>query len=202
MNLPLAQSSGAPSGPSRFRHVAIVGKYHALGSRDALERIAHFLHEQGCEVAIEQETAQNTGLNHHQVLDVPGIGAHCDLALVMGGDGTMLGIGRQMAQFNVPLVGINQGRLGFITDIPFHDFETHLQPILRGEYEEDHRSLMHAGVWRDPRALLDDTVSSRLFTATVAGRREAVAAFWAARGQDELMSSWATAVVRARSPTA
>jgi NAD+ kinase len=158
MNLPSALSPGArSSGSSRFRHVAIVGKYHAVGSRDALERIAHFLHEQGCEVSVEQDTAQNTGLTHHHLLDVAGIGTQCDLALVMGGDGTMLGIGRQLARYNVPLVGINQGRLGFITDIPFQDFETHLQPILRGEFEQDHRSLMHAGVWRDGRYVFETT---------------------------------------------
>jgi NAD+ kinase len=132
-----------------FKHVAIVGKYNAVGSKDALERIAHFLHDQGCDVVIEHETALNTGLTQHHVLDVEGIGAQCDMALVMGGDGTMLGIGRQLARYNVPLVGINQGRLGFITDIPFNTFETLLAPMLRGEYEEDQRALMQAGVWRD-----------------------------------------------------
>ena len=132
-----------------FKHVAIVGKYNAVGSKDALERIAHFLHDQGCDVVIEHDTALNTGLTQYHVLDVEGIGAQCDLALVMGGDGTMLGIGRQLARYNVPLVGINQGRLGFITDIPFNTFETLLAPMLRGEYEEDQRALMQAGVWRD-----------------------------------------------------
>ena len=136
-------------GQPRFRQVAIIGKYHAVGSRDALERIAHFLHAEGCEVALERDTAFNTGLNHYHTLDATGIGLECDLALVMGGDGTMLGIGRQLAPYNVPLVGINQGRLGFITDIPFSNFEQSLRPILRGEYQEDHRALMQAGVWRD-----------------------------------------------------
>ncbi|NIC42167.1 NAD kinase [Aquabacterium sp. A08] len=157
MNLPPAPPPPAPARPgsSRFRHVAIVGKYHAVGSRDALERIAHFLHDQGCEVAIEHDTAHNTGLTHYHVLDVAGIGRECDLALVMGGDGTMLGIARQLARHKVPLVGINQGRLGFITDIPFLDFETHLQPILRGQYEEDRRALMQAGVLRDGRYVFE-----------------------------------------------
>jgi NAD+ kinase len=67
----------------------------------------------------------------------------------------MLGIGRKLARFGVPVVGINQGRLGFITDIPLHDFETHLRPILRGEYEEDHRNLIHASVWRGGDCVFD-----------------------------------------------
>ena len=132
-----------------FKHVAIVGKYHAVGSRDAIEHIAHFLHAQGCEVALERDTALNTGLTHHQVLDADGIGQQCDLALVLGGDGTMLGIGRQLARYGVPMVGINQGRLGFITDIPLNGIDSLLGPILRGAYDEDPRSLIQAGVWRD-----------------------------------------------------
>jgi len=138
-----------------FKHVAIVGKYHAVGSRDAIEHIAHFLHDQGCEVALERDTALNTGLSHHRVLDVDGIGRECDLALVLGGDGTMLGIGRQLARYRVPLVGINQGRLGFITDIPLHAIDTLLQPILNGAYEEDRRNLIQAGVWRDGHCIFE-----------------------------------------------
>ncbi|MDP1568169.1 MAG: NAD kinase [Polaromonas sp.] len=142
---------------SQFRHVALIGKYHAQGSRSALEEIAHFLHAQGCEVTLERDTASNTGLSQYPVLDVAGIGAHCDLALVVGGDGTMLGIGRQLAQFGVPMVGNNQGRLGFITDIAFEDFQTALEPMLRGEFEEDRRWMMQAKVVRDGRCVFNAT---------------------------------------------
>ena len=142
---------------SQFRHVALIGKYQAQGSRSALEEIANFLHTQGCDVALEKDTASNTGLTQYPVLDVAGIGKHCDLALVVGGDGTMLGIGRQLAQFGVPLVGINQGRLGFITDIAFEDFQATLEPMLRGEFEEDRRWMMQAKVVRDGRCVFNAT---------------------------------------------
>ena len=142
---------------SQFRHVALIGKYHAQGSRSALESISHFLSAQGCEVAIEQDTASNTGLNQYPILDVAGIGAHCDLGLVVGGDGTMLGIGRLLAQFGVPLIGINQGRLGFITDIAFETFQSVLEPMLRGEFEEDRRWMMQAKVVRDGRCVFNAT---------------------------------------------
>ncbi|MGQ9725124.1 MAG: NAD kinase [Tepidimonas sp.] len=135
--------------PLRFRRVALVGKYRAGGSRDALERVVRFLHDQGCEVMLERETAHHVGPMGDGTLDVAGIGAHCDLALVVGGDGTMLGIGRQLGPYGVPLIGINQGRLGFITDIPFDHFTDILRPMLRGAYVEERRALMHAGVWRD-----------------------------------------------------
>lgn len=147
---------------SKFRHVALIGKYHAVSSgaggassRSALEDIAHFLHAQGCEVSFEQDTAHNMGITVHPVLSVAEIGAQCDLGLVVGGDGTMLGIGRQLARFGVPLIGINQGRLGFMTDIPFGHFKTILAPMLQGEYEEDHRSLIQAKVMRDEHCVFD-----------------------------------------------
>ena len=158
---------------SKFRHVALIGKYQAVASgaagasaRQALEDIAHFLSAQGCEVAFENDTAANMGITGYPVLDVQTIGAQCDLGLVVGGDGTMLGIGRRLARFGVPLIGINQGRLGFITDIPYEGYQKTLGPMLRGEHEEDHRSLMHAKVMRDGRCVFDalamnDVVVSR-----------------------------------------
>jgi NAD+ kinase len=147
---------------SQFRQVAIVGKYHAAvsgsaagSSRAALEDIAHFLAGQGCEVVLEHDTAAASGITGYTTLDVPASGAQCDLVLVVGGDGTMLGVGRQLARHGVPLIGINQGRLGFITDIPLDQFRTALTPMFAGEYEEDDRSLMHAQVMRDGQCVFD-----------------------------------------------
>jgi NAD+ kinase len=147
---------------SQFRQVALIGKYHAAVSgsaagstRAALEDIAHFLSSQACEVVFEQDTAASAGISGYTTLDLPAIGTSCDLVLVVGGDGTMLGIGRQLAQHGLPLIGINQGRLGFITDIRLDQYRTTLEPMLRGEYDEDHRSLMHARVMRDGHCVFD-----------------------------------------------
>jgi NAD+ kinase len=142
---------------SKFRHVALIGKYHAQGSRSALEGIAQYLGAQGCEVAIEEDTASNAGITTYPILNVAQIGAQCDLGLVVGGDGTMLGIGRLLAQFGVPLVGINQGRLGFITDIAFEEYQTTLAPILQGHYDEDPRWMMQAKVVRDGHCVFNAT---------------------------------------------
>jgi len=142
---------------SQFRHVALIGKYQAQGSRSVLEDIAHFLAAQGCQVAIEKDTASNTGLTQFPTLDAAGIGAHCDLALVVGGDGTMLGIGRLLARFGVPVVGINQGRLGFVTDIAFENYQNTLKPMLRGEFDEDRRWMMQANVMREGQSVFSAT---------------------------------------------
>ncbi len=162
---------------SQFRQVALIGKFNAVStsatgpsSRLTLERIADFLLAQGCEVVVEADTATNMGLNNYTTMDVAAIGTSCDVCVVVGGDGTMLGIGRKMAQYGVPLIGINQGRLGFITDIPLDNFEATLQPMLEGVYEEDHRSLMQARVMRGGQCVfsalaMNDVVVNRGATA-------------------------------------
>lgn len=138
----------------KFRRVALIGKYQAPtaagmtdSSLQALQEIAEFMTHLGCEVLLEAETAANTGFKQFPTVEVDAI-ADCDLGLVVGGDGTMLGIARRLARHGTPLIGINQGRLGFITDIPFEQYQTTLEPMLRGEYEEDIRPLMHARVMR------------------------------------------------------
>jgi NAD+ kinase len=174
---------------SRFRHVALIGKYqtsNAGTSRVVLEDIAHFLTAEGCEVAFERETAGAAGINNYPALDVPRIGAECDLCLVVGGDGTMLGIGRKMARYGVPLIGINQGRLGFITDIALDKYQAVLTPMLHGEYEEDHRSLMHGRVMRDGECVFDalalnDVVVNRGATAGMVELRVEVDGHFVAR---------------------
>lgn len=147
---------------SKFRHVALIGKYQTVSSgaagassRQALEDMAQFLNTKGCEVVLEHDTARNMGISGYPTMSVAMIGTHCDLGLVVGGDGTMLGIGRQLACFGVPLIGVNQGRLGFITDIRFEDFAATLGPMLQGEFEEEQRSLIHGKVMRDGHCVFD-----------------------------------------------
>jgi NAD+ kinase len=145
---------------SKFKHIALIGKYHvaSVSMRHTLVDLANFLGGLGVEVALEEESASNLGaqdLTGFQALSVAQIGQQCDLALVVGGDGTMLGIGRQLAQYGVPLIGINHGRLGFITDIALNDYKSTLAPMLRGEHEQELRPLMHAQVLRDGASVFD-----------------------------------------------
>ena len=154
----------------RFRHAAIVGKYQARGIRPVLEEVAHFLIDQGLDVCFDRDTAAATGVAHYEALSTAEIGKRCDLAVVVGGDGTMLGIARELARHNLPLVGINQGRLGFITDVPIDRFKESLAPMLAGDYEEEHRTMLDGSVWRDGERIfeglsMNDVVVSRGATA-------------------------------------
>ena len=161
-----------PCMPSGFRHAAIVGKYQAQGIRPALEEIAHFLVAQGLEVSFEADTARNTGVTDFEALTPQQMGQRCDLAVVVGGDGTMLGIARELARHNLPLVGINQGRLGFITDIAMGQYKEALAPMVAGDYEEETRAMLESDVWRDGQRIfeglsLNDVVVSRGATASM-----------------------------------
>jgi NAD+ kinase len=151
---------------SRFRHVGLVGKYQADGMRDVLDEIARFLVRQGLRVSLEQETALATGITAFGALTPDELGRECDLAVVVGGDGTMLGIARQLARFDTPLVGINQGRLGFITDIPIGQYAEALAPMFAGDYEEERRTMLEGRVSRDGESIfeglaMNDVVVSR-----------------------------------------
>lgn len=154
----------------RFRHVAIVGKHQAPGIRPVLEEIAQFLCSQGLDVSLEADTALNTGLTGYDALSCDELGRACDLAVVIGGDGTMLGFAREMARYGIPLLGINQGRLGFITDIPIERWRESLAPVLAGDYEVEPRAMLEGAVLRDGESIfsglaLNDVVVSRGGTA-------------------------------------
>jgi len=134
--------------PCRFRHAALVGKYQARGIRAVLEDVAHLLVRAGLDVSLEADTALNTGMTDYPALSIKEIGQQCDVAIVLGGDGTMLAIARELARFNIPLIGINQGRLGFITDIQLKDVATAVPLILSGQYEEERRVMLEGAVLR------------------------------------------------------
>ncbi|MDE2594265.1 MAG: NAD kinase [Burkholderiales bacterium] len=135
----------------RFRHAALIGKYQARGIRPVLEDVAHLLSRAGVDVSLEIETALNTGMGDYPSLTINEIGRECDVAVVVGGDGTMLATARELSRYDVPLIGINQGRLGFITDVQHRDMHNALPLILSGQYEEETRSVLEGAVLRPRR---------------------------------------------------
>lgn len=156
----------------RFRHAALVGKYQARGIRAQLEEIAHFLIRAGLEVSIERDTALNTGITDYAALSTEELGRVCDLAVVVGGDGTMLAIARELSRYNIPLVGINLGRLGFMTDVLLREWRESLAPIIAGDYEEESRAMLAGTVVRDGDAFyegfaMNEVVVSRGGTASM-----------------------------------
>ncbi len=142
------------------RTIALVGKYHSPEIAESLRRLAEYLHERGVSVFIERETAENVGrlvdLSRWVACDFSDIGAHADLAIVIGGDGTMLNAARRLARYRVPLVGVNLGRLGFMTDIARSDMLTCMDDLLDGRFTAENRMLLDAEVIRDGKEIFDN----------------------------------------------
>lgn len=159
---PSRSSSHSP----RFTTVAVIGKYMAAGIEQSLSDIVQFLKESGHAVVLEMDTARNVQLPGVATMTPAEIGRHADVAIVVGGDGTMLGIARQLAPYNVPLIGINQGRLGFMTDIPQEAMIGVLADMLSGKLESEQRSLLEGTVLREGQPIFhalafNDVVVSR-----------------------------------------
>jgi NAD+ kinase len=135
--------------PHSFQTIALVGKYQSPDVTEAVLRIAENLRERGHTVWIEQGTASSMGMaGGFAVATYDEIGAGGDLAVVLGGDGTMLNTARRLAEHGVPLIGVNQGRLGFLTDIGREEAVALLAEILDGHYIEESRFMLSAEVLR------------------------------------------------------
>lgn len=131
-----------------FSTIALVGRYGTPAIGEPLERLAAFLTRRGHRVLLDAETAQCAPLPGYAAAALEQLGHEAKLAIVVGGDGTLLSIARQLARFNVPLIGINQGRLGFLTDIALADMEPTLAAMLAGAYVEESRTLLDATLAR------------------------------------------------------
>ncbi|HEX2530892.1 MAG TPA: NAD kinase [Burkholderiaceae bacterium] len=155
--------------PESFRTIALIGKYPAAGIVQSLSEIARFLDSTGHTVVFEAETAAHVAFDGFAVMTPAQIGEHADAAIVVGGDGTMLGIARQLASSNVPLIGINQGRLGFMTDIPLDRMMPVLADMLSGKVESEQRSLLEGRVVRDGEIIFDALAFNDVVVARGAG---------------------------------
>ena len=131
-----------------FSTVALIGKYQSTEIAEALLTLAEYLRGRGCTVLVEEGTAQATGSSDMVVASYETIGERADLAVVLGGDGTMLHTARRLAACAVPLVGVNQGRLGFMTDISRTCMVERIGEIMDGQYRSERRSLLEAAVLR------------------------------------------------------
>ena len=134
-----------------FQTIALVVRPNTDGIAESVGSVVDFLRQGGRTVVFEEQTAEHLagGFDGVRALSASEIGAECDAAIVMGGDGTMLGIARQLAPFDVPLIGINQGRLGFMTDIPLEGMLDVLAKILGGSYKAERRTLLEGRVRRN-----------------------------------------------------
>ncbi|MBS0510981.1 MAG: NAD kinase [Proteobacteria bacterium] len=134
---------------THFTNIALIGKYQSPDVAESVLEIARFLRSQGRNVWMEQGTASSIGgVGDYPVATYEQIGAEAHLAVVVGGDGTMLNTARRLAENAVPLVGVNLGRLGFLTDISRANAQARLGEIIEGRFIEESRFMLDAEVLR------------------------------------------------------
>ena len=135
-----------------FKNVAIFGKPRVEGSRHsltaALRQIAGIVESAGLQPMFDGSTVEVLELQPYSGYSLQALGRQADVAVVLGGDGTMLGIARELSSFGVPLVCINQGRLGFLTDVSVDTMLETMAEILAGDYLSEARFLLDVTIRR------------------------------------------------------
>ncbi len=132
---------------TKFRTIGLIGKPHHKGTNLTLKRLHHWLSMQGYQILVEERVAADLDIKIDKV-DLLEIGQRCDLAIVVGGDGNMLGAARVLARYDISVIGVNRGNLGFLTDLPPNGFEEQLAQVLDGQFDVEERFLLEAEVHR------------------------------------------------------
>ncbi|MCP5160173.1 MAG: NAD(+) kinase [Hahellaceae bacterium] len=132
----------------QFRNIGLVGRMGSVNVVETLRRLRKYLLDEGYQIVIEENTATMIPGHGLQVGTVKMMSEICDLVIVIGGDGSLLGAARELAKSDVPLLGVNRGRLGFLTDISPDDLESGVADVLAGKYKEERRFLLEVHVKR------------------------------------------------------
>jgi NAD+ kinase len=152
--------------PPAFKTVAVVGKSDATSLPDVLDQLAGVLRKRGVAILMDPLTAGASRKPPDATVPMTELPARADLTVVVGGDGTLISCARLMAERGVPLVGINLGRLGFLTDIPADGLESAIESVLDGDFIPESRTLLAGAVRRGSQTLFstlafNDVVVSR-----------------------------------------
>jgi NAD+ kinase len=138
-----------PGMHTAFDSVGVVGKYDSAHLTRSLEKLITFLRMRGKQVLVDNRSIDAVPSGQVRMLPLEEMGPQVDLAIVLGGDGTLLSAARRLVEHDVPVVGINLGRLGFLTDIPADSMEVMLGQILDGHFQEEPRALLSTSVLRN-----------------------------------------------------
>ena len=131
---------------SEFKTIGLIGKPQHSEALQTLTSLYYFLEASGHSIIVDLRLADDLELPQIRYEDLVGIGQKCDLAIVVGGDGYMLGAARVLARFDISVIGVNRGNLGFLTDLDPDNFEQPLSEVLEGNYQTEHRFLLEAQV--------------------------------------------------------
>ncbi len=138
---------------TQFSTLGLIGHLNNEAAVYSIQRLIRFLQKRQKQFVLEASTAELIQDRHlvqaaQQIADIDSLGQLCDLVVVVGGDGSLLRAGRALAQYQVPLLGVNRGRLGFLTDILPDDIENKVQDVLSGKFISESRFLLDMQVQR------------------------------------------------------
>ena len=132
-----------------FQTIGLIGKYGDPGVADTLKTLSNHLKARQRHVLLDAHSAELLPDHGLETAERSVIGARCDLAIIVGGDGTLLNAARSLAEHDVPLLGINLGRLGFLADVSRETMTQSLDAILSGDYRSEDRLMLQARIERD-----------------------------------------------------
>jgi NAD+ kinase len=139
----------------KFNTIGVITKPQAESARQTLQVLFDFLKNKNCDIILDEHVPDTLNTDNYSKVSREQIGRQCDLAIVVGGDGTILNAARSLSDAHVPLVGINVGRLGFLADISPEELEHSLDEILNGSYHEEQRFLLEMQVVRDNNVIFE-----------------------------------------------
>ena len=131
-----------------YKTVGLIGKAAHKGAHASLNALADYLRAKHCTILVEETVAAEMDCDDFTVCDLVTIGKQADLAVVVGGDGNMLGAARVLSRFNIHVVGVNRGNLGFLTDIHPDEVVQQMDLIYNGETMVEQRFLLEVEVYR------------------------------------------------------
>jgi len=135
----------------KIKTIGIIAKDKSSAVKQTVTRLVDFLIQKKCDIVYDTSTE---GLVENvNIVNRNDLAKQSDLAIVVGGDGTFLSAVRSLADHNIPVLGINLGRLGFLVDISPDDMLQHLEQIMRGEYVDECRFLLQAQVERNGKVI-------------------------------------------------
>jgi len=149
-----------------FKMAAVVGKSDAASLPDVLDELVDLLRSRGLSIVMDESTAGASRAKPDATIALEELPGRADLAVVLGGDGSLISCARLMADKGVPLVGINLGRLGFLTDIPADGMKAAVGAILDGDFITEPRTMLSGAVRREGKVVcsalaFNDVVVSR-----------------------------------------
>lgn len=139
-----------------FKKIGLFAKHNSNTVADTFEKLIHFLRQRGHIITIESQSAKLVPNHGCKENTYEHLGEDCDLVIVVGGDGSFLNAARAVVPHGVPMLGVNRGRLGFLTDILPDEIETQLGIILDGAFSREHRSLLTVKILRDEMTIAEN----------------------------------------------